>query len=124
MERIPHYFGIITEELEAAQSFYTRHFGFEVVVSFDWFCLMRRGALELAFMKPGLDTQAEAFRGAYAGSGAWLTLEVADVDAEFARLVEAGVSVAFEPRDEPWGDRHFALRDPSGLTIDIVRPGS
>jgi len=23
-------------------------------------------------------------------------------------------------RDEPWGDRHFALRDPNGVGVDIV----
>jgi uncharacterized glyoxalase superfamily protein PhnB len=23
-------------------------------------------------------------------------------------------------RDEPWGDRHFTIRDPNGIAIDIV----
>jgi uncharacterized glyoxalase superfamily protein PhnB len=30
------------------------------------------------------------------------------------------VPVVIEPRDEPWGERHFAIVDPNGIGVDIV----
>ena len=49
-----------------------------------------------------------------------LWLQVRDVDAEFARLAAAGVTVVEEPVDEPWGLREARLRDPDGLMLVLV----
>jgi catechol 2,3-dioxygenase-like lactoylglutathione lyase family enzyme len=49
-----------------------------------------------------------------------LWLQVRDVDAEFARLEAAGVTVAEAPIDEPWGLREARLRDPDGLLLVLV----
>jgi len=42
------------------------------------------------------------------------------VAADYARMQELGVPLAFELREEPWGDRHFALLDPNGIGVDMV----
>jgi uncharacterized glyoxalase superfamily protein PhnB len=44
---------------------------------------------------------------------AFVTLQVADATREFERLRQAGASFVYELRDEPWGQRHFATRDPA-----------
>jgi len=49
-----------------------------------------------------------------------LWLHVRDVDAEFARLRAAGVTVVEEPVDEPWGLREARFRDPDGLLLVLV----
>ncbi len=49
-----------------------------------------------------------------------LWLQVRDVDAEFARLEAAGVTVVEAPVDEPWGLREARVRDPDGLMIVLV----
>ena len=49
-----------------------------------------------------------------------LWLQVRDVNAEFARLREAGVEVVEAPVDEPWGLREARIRDPDGLMLVIV----
>ena len=37
------------------------------------------------------------------------------------QLIKAsGTPIAVELRDEPWGDRHFAIVDPNGIGVDIV----
>jgi uncharacterized glyoxalase superfamily protein PhnB len=46
---------------------------------------------------------------------------VAAAAAEFGRLREAGASFVYDLRDEPWGQRRFALRDPAGTWIDVVQ---
>lgn len=49
-----------------------------------------------------------------------LWLQVRDVTAEHARLVEAGARVLREPRREPWGLVEMWVADPDGVRIVIV----
>jgi uncharacterized glyoxalase superfamily protein PhnB len=50
----------------------------------------------------------------------YLTIEVEDVDLIYSKLKKQGVDIKVELRNEPWGDRHFAIQDPNGIGIDIV----
>jgi uncharacterized glyoxalase superfamily protein PhnB len=50
-----------------------------------------------------------------------MTIEVNDVDVLYERLREAGHEMLLELQDEPWGQRHFLLRDPSGTLLDVVK---
>ena len=47
---------------------------------------------------------------------------VDDVDALHARAVGAGRVPEFPPRDAPWGERYFHLRDPDGHELSFARP--
>jgi len=49
--------------------------------------------------------------------GMKIAWEVADVEAEHARLVDAGATIVDPPTDRPWGHRNMAISDPDGLTI-------
>jgi predicted enzyme related to lactoylglutathione lyase len=49
-----------------------------------------------------------------------LWLQVRDVNAEFARLADAGVEVVEAPVDEPWGLREARVRDPDGLMLVLI----
>ncbi len=46
---------------------------------------------------------------------------VADVDAMYARIVEAGFEPEFAPRDASWGERHFHVVDPDGHELSFAR---
>lgn len=46
---------------------------------------------------------------------------VSDVDAMYARAVEAGFTPEFTPRDASWGERYFHLRDPDGHELSFAR---
>ena len=41
-------------------------------------------------------------------------------EAEYERLRAKGVPMLFDLRQEPWGDTHFAVRDPNGIGVDVV----
>ncbi|MGF1567099.1 MAG: VOC family protein [Nodosilinea sp.] len=115
------WFGIVTEKLEASKAFYCRLFDCEVIYDSEWFVLLRLGEGELGFMLPNLEAQAPIFRPAFLGQGAWITLDVEDVRAEYQRIAAMGVPIEVELRDEPWGDRHFVVIDPNGIGVDIVQ---
>jgi catechol 2,3-dioxygenase-like lactoylglutathione lyase family enzyme len=112
--------GIVTRHLAESKAFYQR-LGFEVVVENDWYVLLQLDGQELAFMQPDLAFQKPVFQREYAGHGLWLTFELDDVDAAFEEARANGIAIEFEPLDEPWGDRHFAVLDPNGIALDFVR---
>lgn len=47
---------------------------------------------------------------------------VSDVDAMYARAVEAGRQPDARPADAPWGERYFHLSDPDGHRLSFARP--
>jgi uncharacterized glyoxalase superfamily protein PhnB len=120
---------VVTERLAAARSFYVEHFGFRIVFEADWYVQLHasRGEgvppIELAFMSPDVQTQPAALHAAFSGAGVILTLDVDDVDAVHSRLSDAGAlrDVVVPLRDEAWGQRHFLIRDPAGVLLDIVQ---
>jgi len=50
-----------------------------------------------------------------------LTVEVADVDAAYARARERGVEIVYPLADEPWGVRRFYAREPNGAVVNIMQ---
>lgn len=46
-----------------------------------------------------------------------------DVDGLAARVKARGGTLLYEPRDEPWGTRDFAVQDPDGFKITIASLG-
>lgn len=113
--------GVITNNVETSKDFYVRLFGCDVLFDSDWFVLLQLGTSELGFMLPNLETQAPIFRPAFSGQGMWISVDVDDANAEYARIQTMDIPIEVELRDEPWGDRHFAIVDPNGIGIDIVQ---
>lgn len=114
--------GIITPKLQESKAFYTEVLNFGVTFENDWFVLLHTPdrSAEISFLLPDQPTQRPVFQSAFPGKGVYLTVEVEDVDAEYTRIKWLDVPIEVELRDEPWGDRHFAVVDPNGMGIDIV----
>ena len=114
--------GIITSRLLKSKQFYTNVLGFGVTFENDFYLLLQTPdhQAELSFLVPDHPSQQPLFHPAFSGQGVYLTIEVADVEAEYARICALGTPIAFPIRNEPWGDRHFAIIDPNGVSIDIV----
>src|SRR5699024_10562750 len=115
--------GIITEKLEESKTFYCNLFDFGVTFENDFYLLMHspNKQAELSFTLPNHPSQQPFFHKAYAGAGMYLTIEVEDVDQVYHAFKKKEIPIKIELRDEPWGDRHFAIEDPNGIGIDIVR---
>lgn len=114
--------GIITEKLEETKEFYTNVLGFGVSFENEFYLLMHtpNKSAELSFLLPNHPSQKPVFQSQFNGKGVYLTIEVEDVDEVYERIKNKGIAIAIEIRDEPWGDRHFAIVDPNGIGIDIV----
>ncbi len=115
--------GIITTKLQETKQFYLQTLKFTVKFENEWFILLQtpNGNDQLAFMKPDHPSQQKIFQSIFSGKGVFITIEVDDADAEYKRIKKSGIPVEVELRDEPWGDRHFAIVDPNGIGVDIVK---
>lgn len=114
--------GIITEKLQETKKFYTEVLDFGITFENDFYLLLHtpNKSAEISFLKPNHPSQKPLFQSAFKGEGVYLTIEVEKVDEVYKHLKERGVHIEIEIRDEPWGDRHFAIKDPNGIGIDIV----
>lgn len=114
--------GIITSKIAETKDFYLTVLGFEVTFENEFYLLLRTpgGRSEISFLLPDHPSQQPLFHKAFQGQGVYLTIEVDDVDKIYNTLKNKGVDIKIELRDEPWGDRHFAIEDPNGVGIDIV----
>lgn len=114
--------GIVTERLAESKAFYTGVLNFGVSFENDFYLLLHtpNGQAEFSFLKPAHPSQQPIFQPPFNGQGVYLTIEVDDVAAEYERLKALDVPFAFDLRQEPWGDTHFALLDPNGIGVDVV----
>jgi len=114
--------GIITSRLAETKAFYTKNLNFEVSFENDFYLLLHtpNQQAQLAFLLPNHASQQPLFQTAFAGKGVFLTIEVPDVEAEYKRIKALKIPIVIELREEPWGDKHFAIVDPNGVGIDIV----
>ena len=55
--------------------------------------------------------------------GEWgrFILYVSDVDAMYGRALAKGFRPEFPPRDAPWGERYFHIKDPDGHELSFAR---
>lgn len=114
--------GIITEKLQETKKFYTEVFNFGVSFENEFYLLLHtpNNSAEISFLQPNHPSQKPIFQSAFSGKGVYLTIEVENVDEVYKELKDKGVQIEIEIRDESWGDRHFAIKDPNGIGIDIV----
>ncbi|WP_077921887.1 VOC family protein [Spirosoma sp. 209] len=114
--------GVITEKLAETRDFYTRVLQFGVTFENDFYLLLHtpNQQAELSFLRPHHPSQQPLFQPAFGRQGVYLTIEYEDVDAEYERVVALGLPIAIDIRNEPWGDRHFAIVDPNGIGVDLV----
>lgn len=115
--------GIVTSKLAESKAFYSNNLGFGVTFENEFYLLMHTPGkqAEISFLLPEHPTQQSLFHKPFQGQGMYLTIEVEDVDKMYRALKRKGVPIKIELRDEPWGDRHFAIEDPNGIGIDIVK---
>ena len=113
---------IVTEAISDCRDFYARWFDFDVSFEASWFVLLASRvtpSVSIAFMHPEHPSTPPS-PAAHRGDGSFLTLQVEDATAEYARVVDAGLRCDLPLTNEPWGQRRFGVVDPAGMWVDVV----
>jgi uncharacterized glyoxalase superfamily protein PhnB len=112
----------ITEKLTQTADFYKTYFDFSEVFTSDWYIqLAHKNGAEIALMIPGVPDQPAFLQKAYNGTGMVFTFETKDATKVFEELTAKNAPIAYTLKDEKWGQRHFMLKDPSGVYVDVVQ---
>lgn len=114
---------VVTDRHKECRDFYAKWFGFQVVFEASWFVYLAASGERpcgIAFMAPDHPSRPPGPESCN-GQGLLVTIQVDDAAAEFTRLTRAGAPIAYLLHDEPWGQRRFALTDPSGAWVDVVQ---
>jgi catechol 2,3-dioxygenase-like lactoylglutathione lyase family enzyme len=56
------------------------------------------------------------------GAGLYVYVAVSNVDAYYRDLLDKGITTSTEPRDWPWGNREFVVRDPDMYKLVFYEP--
>ena len=107
-------------DLQRSLRFYRDLLGFEVAYSFP--SEDEPGFVSLSLEGGKLGLGAVEGRVETATTSLWLYAD--DVDAAVSDLREAGVRVAAEPADQPWGERVASVADPDGYTVHLGAPSA
>ena len=114
----------MVDDVETAVAFYTTHFGFKLRSSAaPAFADVIRGHLRLLLSGPASSAGRPMPDGRTPQPGGWnrIHLIVADIDAEVARLRDAGVRFRNDIVTGP-GGRQILLEDPAGNVVELFQP--
>jgi uncharacterized glyoxalase superfamily protein PhnB len=117
----PFFPGIVTARFFETWDFYTTHLNFGTVYESNHSLrLVHESGVQLAVLREEIDGQPVELVSAMGGRGFWLSLDVADAEALYSRLLDAGVEVASPLEVAASGtEKRFALRDPNGILIFV-----
>ena len=116
----------IVDDVEAAVAFYTKVLDFEVLNNFaPAIAHVTSGNLRLLLSGPTSSAARPMPDGAQPGPGGWnrIHLWVDDIDAEVARLRDAGAQFRNDIIEGP-GGKQILLLDPSGNVIELFQPAA
>ena len=113
---------IVTRHKDSCRDFWTKKLGFEVGFDSSWFTWLQApdSSATLAFMTPD-HPSAPPGSNEFSGQGLTFEMEVPYAKSAYRQLEGAGVAIDYALTDEPFGQRRFGFRDPSGLWVDIVQ---
>ena len=113
----------ITKDVEASKTFYEKWFRFNVVFESSWFVLLSTPGEHpslIAFMHENHPSNPPSPK-AFNGSGGFITIDVEDAKILYENLKAEKANFTYILKDEPWGQRRFALTDPNGIWVDVVQ---
>jgi catechol 2,3-dioxygenase-like lactoylglutathione lyase family enzyme len=116
----------MVDDVAAAVNFYTTHLGFAVLTNFEpAFADVKRGNLRLLLSGRTSSAGRPMPDGRQPGPGGWnrIHLLVDDIDADVARLREAGLSFRNDVVSGP-GGKQILIDDPSGNPIELFEPAT
>jgi catechol 2,3-dioxygenase-like lactoylglutathione lyase family enzyme len=102
---------IKTERPAETRDFFVDLLGFEVAMDLGWV---------VTLASPTNPSAQVTIVGNDDMAAPGISVEVADVDALYARAIEQGFEIVYPLRDEEWGVRRFMLREPSGTVVNVL----
>lgn len=117
--------GLYVKDIDVSLSFY-KELGFSVASNDGSVAEVKLGAMRIQFVaQETARDQDESFQkdafGEPKGTGVYIHVEVDHIDDYYQQLTEANISPSTKPRDWPWGQREFVVRDPDRYKLVVYQ---
>ena len=123
---------ILVDSIEKAVKFYTEKLGFDLVDlffreednrQFLHYALVRKGKCFIHFRLPAVAEMAEFSMIKHcSGRGVGVYVEMKKgFEKYFERCNKKGVSIADQPKKQPWGHITFSVKDPFGVRLTFAQ---
>jgi len=108
--------------LSESRSFFIKYFELPIIFEANWIVVFGHESTGpiLGLMSsdhPSTPPGPETFTGL----GAIFTIQLSDVAVAYKKCKAENAPITYALADEPWGQRRFMMKDPSGIQIDIVQ---
>ena len=104
---------IISQRMDESRKFYTEFLGFDIAMDMGWvltFASPTNPTAQITVVQAGKEAMRQPN----------MSIEVADVDAVYAKAVALGIPIVYPVTDEAWGVRRFFVADPNGVIINVL----
>ncbi len=108
----------VVSNIEKVASYLEEKFGYQRVYESDWYIHLLVDEQQLGIMIENAESQPEFLQTSYAGSGVLLSIEVENVDEVYKTFDSS--DIAYKLVTEKEGHRHFIVRAPEGILIDVI----
>jgi uncharacterized glyoxalase superfamily protein PhnB len=111
------------DDEKASANFVKEHFGFSEDMAADGFVSLSRvdAGFNLIFLRKDLASLKPVSLRNTVASGVLVAFVVEDIDSEYERLGNEGVTFTTPIETEPWGERYFQVTDPNGVIFQLVQ---
>lgn len=105
------------QENKISEKFYKK-LGFEVTTSTSGYSEVKLGNFEIVLvnMRDEDEFAGDSLAGEK-GKGMYVYIWVENVDAAYKNFLDKGLIPSTQPRDWPWGNREFIIKDPDGYKL-------
>lgn len=110
-------------DVAASATFLKHYFGFHEVMAAEGFVSLKREdvGFNLIFLRLGLPSIQPQRLLTQQAQGLIIAWVVNNIDDEYARLQQAGISILTPIETEAWGERYFQVEDSNGVIYQLVQ---
>ena len=106
---------ISSAQIDKSKEFYVNFIGLKLVMDMGWiltFASESNPTTQISLVKKD-DLSIS-------NTDITISIEVSDIESIYAKAVLLGYEITYPITNEPWGVRRFFVKDPNGVTINIM----
>jgi predicted enzyme related to lactoylglutathione lyase len=107
---------IYSNDIEKSKQFYTKFLVMELAMDMEWiltFVSKENTTAQISIFQNEKNKPSD-------NTAIFLSIEVTDIDAWYERAKNQNIEIVYPITDEAWGVRRFFVKDPNGVTINLL----
>ena len=108
---------ISSNKMDESKEFYINFLGLTLAMDMKWILTFASSSNPTAQISIVQDDKSD---NSNSNSNITLSIEVSDIDKLYEKAKSLNYEITYEITNEPWGVRRFFVKDPNGVTINLM----